>query len=376
MFRGACVVGLSKSGTTGLFSAIHAAFSKHYEEFYALHEKYGIRQYQSLNWYCPDIPLLAKPLLTRDDGFSYEVVRRFENRFLIVRDPRDRMISTILDFPRLNAGRREPEPVERYLDLIRAKERDPASHDVTDLFAAGWEFARGTPMPEGVLANQAARVLKFDGCVPSTRVRYEDMVAGDLSVVAEQLNLDVRPAEPVKSQELVLRSGAAGSWRAWFTERDVKRLRPLLAPVLAALGYNDDWALDARPLNPALGSEHVAAAYARQRAHKDVLVNKKVPVDRDEREAWLVALRSRADDGDAGAATRLAAHLVGSPRDRRFDSEASRLALFAARSGHLRGMTLAARLQRMGTLDDEVDWQREQLVMSQGKAQPTRRDRN
>ena len=357
-----CVVGMSKSGTTALFSSIARAMRASDLDPYLLHEKYRLEQYRSLHWYCPEQPLLAKLLLTRKGGVSYHLAENCRHRFHIVRDPRDRLVSQVLDFPRMNAGRRDPGQVHEYIKLIQAKERSPGDHNLLDLFAAGWKFAREKEFDHQMLGKQGNLNLQFARDVNTTMVRYEDMVAGDLDVVSDQLEMRVENGRPLESQRLVLRSGASGAWRSWFTPQDVEIIRPYYAPILESLGYPaDDWQLEDRQFPPELGSQYAQQNYDTQRAEL-ATVRVTQPPDPGERPAlaaWLSATRKRANDGDAGAATRLAELLLEREEEQIHPGECERLALFAARSGNPNGMKIAGIIQSSGRLTDVIDWARE-----------------
>jgi hypothetical protein len=183
----------------------------------------------------------------------------FDRRVLLLRDPRDRLISSQLyhlyhaEFVD-DAGKRE-----RLLALLEEKERAPSKlsfHALCERIKAlgGTDFFPGLALATG----QFDRLLaEWGGAFH--HLRYEDLVGGRLQALSRYLGLPLAvTTAAARPARRVLRTGLAGDWRNWLTPDDVARLKPTLEPFLERLGYGGDWRLNQpEALDPAHGSAYV-----------------------------------------------------------------------------------------------------------------------
>jgi hypothetical protein len=137
--------------------------------------------------------------------------------------------------------------MDAYLTLLRVKERDPRSIPLKELFSSFSGFQRQHPYREyvqvlGALAKQQELLTaRTDFFIQ----HYEEFVDGkleDLSAYLGGMKLDHR-VEVHPDVARVERRKGHGDWRHWLTPNDVSFFRPMLAPALQALGYEDDWKL-------------------------------------------------------------------------------------------------------------------------------------
>jgi len=126
--------GVGKTGTTALFYTIRKALSGTVVELF---------EPASLEFdAAPSAPhqhVLAKVLLRETIPVPYE---RFPWKIMTVRDPRDILISRLLYLVWHAAFRCDHGCMNAYLALLRAKERDPASIPLKDLFSSFAAFQR------------------------------------------------------------------------------------------------------------------------------------------------------------------------------------------------------------------------------------------
>lgn len=187
----------------------------------------------------------------------------------ITRDVRDEMISRLLYFakPMRNQGLPKDSPAEKWaqwIELLEEKEQRPGDISfrfLCDRFKAIFDmdiWANVTRMQESVrYENFRNKGVAREKIV----VTYEDMVAGRMTDLGSYLgvalpsdmsNVNLGPFGYTK------RSGTSGNWRAFFTEEDVKILRPLIGAKLDDARYQD-WALSPQlALNPDDYSRYVA----------------------------------------------------------------------------------------------------------------------
>lgn len=266
------VTGSSKTGTTGLYLAVWEGMHQVTGgNCYGLREQDDLRLLQSLQRRAPDRPLAAKFLLT-SQNFSAELLEPFDRHLMIVRDPRDTLLSVALFYPVLaiNQGVDHTE-VERVVELLRKKEEDPRSVDFLEVFQLVHAIMGRDLRPGRVpMRRFRSAITHADSFAPHI-VQYERLIRDDLTDVSEYLGFEVHNTAPKGTAALVMRSGSDAEWRDWFTERDVEALRPALRPYMERFGYADDWALPEHPeIEPSKGSDYVLTSVAKRRRHIDL----------------------------------------------------------------------------------------------------------
>ena len=238
------VVGMSKTGTSGLCYRIAGAMES---KPHILDEPGSIRE-GDLAHENIVVKMLTNPGTKRkaaifaDESFE----RHFDKKVMIVRDPRDTIISRVLYQAAFHViWEWDASRITAYLDLLRRKEQNPRSVSMLSLF-------------NDILAPRSI-YDGFESIVQFSRtrgtayfcVRYEDFVRNKLEGLEEYLGIGLgRNSEVVlpKSRQRVARSKASGQWRSWFTEEDIRFFKPSILPYMKELGYQcDDWKLHARP---------------------------------------------------------------------------------------------------------------------------------
>lgn len=247
------VVGMGKSGTTGLCYRIANSM----ESPHVLFEPGAI-----LDSDLAHENVVAK-MLTNSGTSEKEAIlanrdleRHFDKKVMIVRDPRDTVISWVL----YSAGYHviwewEPQRITEYLNLLRRKEKNPRSVSMLSLLD-------GIVTPNELLGGfgSAVRFSRERGA-GYFRVWYEDFVCDRLEGLEGYLGMGLKGGSKIpRHLRRVARSKASGQWASWFTEEDVRFFRPLLQPCMDGLGYRrDDWGLHDRPV-----VQHVhASAYVK-----------------------------------------------------------------------------------------------------------------
>lgn len=246
------VVGLGKSGTTALVYAIRSAMPADTEVLFEP------RAYVALSASNIAAKVLLHPKFPMDPAFY----RQFERIVLLLRDPRDLLISKALY--RIYGGtplHADRAKLEEYVALLRAKEKDPGSVSFLRIVALFQSLNGRGSNPDVGIAKRLNDIVSFQREFPDALVyKYEDLVEGRFEAVASYLSLPAERMTPDVPATLrrVVRSRRAGNWRDWFTPEDVTLYRPVFAPFMNHYGYADDWTLNAAPrLDPKEGSEYV-----------------------------------------------------------------------------------------------------------------------
>ena len=236
--------GVGKTGTTALFYSIRQALSGTVAELF---EPAGQDLFDAA-FSAPSNHILAKVILRETIQAPYE---RFPWKIMMVRDPRDTLISRLLYLVWHAGFRADTSSMNAYLTLLRVKERDPRSIPLKDLFSSFAAFQRQHPYREylqvlgGLARQQELLASRSDFFIQ----RYEEFVEGkleNLSAYLGGLDLDHRVKVHADVARVERRKGY-GDWRHWLTPEDVPFFRPMLAPALQALGYQDDWELAETP---------------------------------------------------------------------------------------------------------------------------------
>jgi hypothetical protein len=246
------IAGLGKSGTTALVYAVRAAMPA---DTQVLFEPKAFVAVTARS-------VAAKVLLHPKHPMDHAFFRQFDHVVLLVRDPRDLLISRALY--RIFGARAilaDPAKLGQYLELLRAKEADPRAVSMLRINALFESFAgRGLHSDEGRL-RMLRDAVAFHEAFPDALVyKYEAMVAGDFAQLARFLSLDAAAMKPDVPDMLsrVVRSRRAGNWRDWFCPEDVAHYRPLLSDYMMRYGYDDDWSLAEAPsIRPEECSEYV-----------------------------------------------------------------------------------------------------------------------
>lgn len=183
----------------------------------------------------------------------------FDKRLMIVRDPRDRLISWLLydiyGRPGAAAGAR----FQNFLEVLRAKEGDPASITVQRLTHTYWSVTGIDVLSFLVRSSDQLRRFWNRRSDQFELVRYENLVEGELHGAARYLGVSsLEQADVSADYGRVVRTKGSGDWRHWFTARDLQWLRPMTTDLLHQFGYTVDWELATDPyIDPAVASQYV-----------------------------------------------------------------------------------------------------------------------
>jgi hypothetical protein len=258
------ITGIGRSGTSALYFKLQTALPP---TTWCLFEPPALDP-SAVNA-SPDV--LAKILIGMPYVSDPMRIRAFDKRILIVRDPRDNLVSRLLYRPCGTAEIRDDESkVAAFIDALRSKEADPRSISMQALFELTYLLC-GPYHPDRSTALQAL-ALDFhrnnDGFVV---YKYEDFVAGRYAAIENYLGIRLTDGEaqvPAPHQHGV-RTKASEGWRHWFTADDVNFFRPRLASFMAAYGYAADWTLAAEPqIRAEHGSDFVRRSVTARR-HQD-----------------------------------------------------------------------------------------------------------
>ncbi len=233
------IAGAPKTGTTGLFYKIRNSMPGEPRELFE------VATYEPL----PDdgeTGVVAKVVVGPDtaDLPSYA---GFDRHVFIVRDPRDTLISSTLyaiGFHR--PYDRDDVKVAAMYGRLRTFEQDGEGRSLLDLLTFDRELMGVEAGREAILEQLRANlesVSGFYGSIPGALLyRYEDFVASSFDDLAGYLGFPLEGSGEVDpAHRRVVRTKAAGNWKAWLSESDVEALKPIYDPFLERFGYDTDW---------------------------------------------------------------------------------------------------------------------------------------
>ncbi|MDH3707223.1 MAG: sulfotransferase [Acidimicrobiia bacterium] len=255
------ILGEAKSGTTLLHRAVCDALGTTPDL-----EVFEPEDLTDVDLTPPD--LVVKKLLGNLAGHEKDAFERFDKRVLLVRDPRDRMVSSLLYDIHGSAAELEPDKIDAYVDLLRRKEQDPGGVPFLRLTHAYWRLT-GKDMLSA-LARSTQRVNDVLGRFADQFhvIQYEDLVRGETDELARHLGLELDEVSDVGPElQRVVRTKGSGDWQHWFTDKDLLWLRPMVSSTLRRLDYPRDWVLADEPvIDPEHCSRYVERLVAEARA--------------------------------------------------------------------------------------------------------------
>jgi hypothetical protein len=215
------VLALGKSGTTAFHNLLLSCKPK--KTWRASHEPVKLPVPDEKN-----LPLLVKANLEsciKDVRARSRKLKNYEKKILLVRNPRDRLISAFMyrgydDFKR--KSKKEPE-IQKIINALKDKSDDPSSISMQELLDLFTE-AGGRK----ILAEQ----LKFMAFIsqlvedhPEFYVfQYEDMMKKNFDALSDYLGFKVDYTEDISvgPRSRIIRSKTYDDWKNWFTPSDVK----------------------------------------------------------------------------------------------------------------------------------------------------------
>lgn len=305
------IYGLQKTGTTGMYNTVKQALAPAAADYYFLFEPSTPAAIRSVRRADPTVGVLAKVIAHRTrQSFPFA---SFQRRVMMVRDPRDTVISTLLFKPliRSTVGL-DMSLHEQFIAALERKEKDPGSTSVTELLELGASLGYKNATPARAVEIQETLIATGDEH-EFHPLSYERFVDGDLDEVSEYLDIPLQVSRPDTTTWLdhISRSRDHGAWRHWFTPADVDHYRPYFANFLTRFGYGDDWDLASpQVIDPATSSVHVRNSLAKRRGElQDVNRGDEVESGFDLHTQYTMAV-----DGSVSAAIAVAEHLLALDR--------------------------------------------------------------
>ena len=234
------IVGEGKSGTTALLRSVSAALGEPAESF----EPTDLGAVD----FAPE-SLVVKKLLTNWTEDEGEQIDRFDRVVLIVRDPRDRLISHLLYDAYNRAGELRQDQRDRWLRVLEHKITPAPNIPVVKLLDVWWQMTGVDLLGAHMRSMQRINAFYVQNRDLVHLTHYEDYVDGRFDELSDHLGLRLEPGTVRATERRVARRRGHGDWRHWFNRTDVTVFRPITAKWLRRFGYDpDDWGLAENPV--------------------------------------------------------------------------------------------------------------------------------
>lgn len=253
------IAGMAKSGTTALFFKIANSLAS-YEEA-ALKTKllfeplaYSFSENQRV---LAKIIISVKSAMTlwgEDNNEMYSPVNyadfaNFDKKIMLVRDPRDLLISSMLYSVRNISFYSNKKRIKEFIDILEKKETNPSEVSLIELIQAR----------VGVEKFDLEKWLNHFKVIFDERLnfyrkpgdylicKYENLVNNNIKEIESFLGFSLMGDSVVdKSFNRVVRTKDYGDWKNWFLEEDIRLFKPVFSDYMREFGYNDDWILPSR----------------------------------------------------------------------------------------------------------------------------------
>jgi hypothetical protein len=232
------IIGMPKTGTTALYESIKLELPldtvtsfepKNKSELsYVLTEKRD--------------NALTKIMFTKLNDVDFRV-EEFDKTVVIVRDPRDYLVSSLLykfDDPKICKSN---EKLKYLISLFKVKQERPDQISFTKLYSAFSD----TEINWNLHLKLYKNLLKFIEKQNVFVLKYEDFAYDLLQPLNYYLGLTVKNKRKLEGWTAkIQRKGTSGDWKNWFTKDDLY-LREVFLDVMSKLNYSD-WDLSPKPV--------------------------------------------------------------------------------------------------------------------------------
>ena len=241
----------SKTGTTLLHSMIkNSLHGKGYKSFFepCNHPKFygGIQKSKKV---------IVKDLFRFDLEHEHDPNHwtNYDKKILLVRDPRDHLISSWMYFLATNVGYygntgNISQTQAKIIDIVKRKQTDPSAYSYSK-FMQDCREAFGIKNPDGgPKTNVWKEFLEYINTHPALGfciIKYEDMIKDNFENLEKYLGFSINRNQNIVKIDRVIRSKKYNNWKNWFTTEDIIIMKNQYGNLLEEFGYdNGDWELN------------------------------------------------------------------------------------------------------------------------------------
>jgi glycosyltransferase involved in cell wall biosynthesis len=231
------IKGLAKSGTTALFFKIKRCMPKKTKSLFEV-QKYNKLSKDNKTG------VIAKLILNGTKEIDLESFKDFDKKILIVRDPRDILISGLLYFIREKEFFDNKKSIKKYLKLLEKKEKKPSSIPMTKIVEERSElFFKSKRDVTGFLKSFEEFVNNYYKRKDIFIFKYEDLIKENFEELEKYLGFKLNKKIKVPQiYKRVARTKNYDNWKNWFTKKDLEEFEKIKES-MEKYGYNN-WELN------------------------------------------------------------------------------------------------------------------------------------
>ncbi len=182
---------------------------------------------------------------------NYADFANFDKKIMLVRDPRDLLISSMLYSVRNSSFYSNKQRIKEFIGILEKKETNPSEVSLIELIQAR----------VGVEKFDLEKWLNHFKVIFDERLnfyrkagdylicKYENLVNNNIKEIESFLGFSLMGDSVVdKSFNRVVRTKDYGDWENWFLEEDIRLFKPVFSDYMREFGYNDDWILPSRKI--------------------------------------------------------------------------------------------------------------------------------
>ena len=193
---------------------------------------------------------MVPPAMNWEPDASF--LARFDHVAYLVRDPRDRMISSLLFG--LHGG--DERTVSTRAEILRKKEQTPAAYPFVDLVQDLLPHLTVERIQDHLASIHKNFLNHLSSCSSAIVLRFEDMIHSDFNALEEVLGAISRAQPIMETRHLHgSRIKIAGDWKNWLTAADQPVFEPVFAEWIERFDYDPDWTPSQ---HPAIRAEHAS----------------------------------------------------------------------------------------------------------------------
>lgn len=254
------ILGIGKSGTTALMAAICKATG--------LPHEMEPRDLGELDY---TKSFVAKKLIDTFGNRELKFISRFDKVILIVRDPRDALVSRVLYRAYGLSAFNDDAKLKRFLDLIDQKIADPKSVNVMRLIACLRELSQHQLINSVKDVNERLLAIHKAHGSRALLLKYEDFVRNDYTAIDAYLGTSISDGFAVPQEYgRVSRKGGQGDWKNWLTAADCAYFDKLFVPIYTTFGYEPEMPSDRPVIDRATSADYIIDLANEWRARRGI----------------------------------------------------------------------------------------------------------
>jgi hypothetical protein len=239
------ILALARSGSSALYHMIHDSLPSNKQSFFEPNDKNDwqsiIESLGSYKFYT--VKSIMRPYLRTQTNY----VKYFNKSIILVRDPRDNLISRLLFRLISPVFQENLHQCTHIYKLLQKKIESPSSIPLIKIYQSMEETGLMENFIENRVRNNLDLLTGFYEENPNSFVfKYENLIERKLDKLNEYLGFELNPL--IREIPRIKREGKKGNWRHWFTDVDIDYFQPRMNDFIKYFDYDNDWKPCAEPV--------------------------------------------------------------------------------------------------------------------------------